>query len=51
MITLFILPQLDNLKDLCHLCGDKNNGKKVTNWVSIPIKNIVFYQTFIKFII
>ncbi|XP_056120647.1 uncharacterized protein LOC130097729 [Rhinichthys klamathensis goyatoka] len=36
-IAACVLQHTDNLKDLCHLCGDKNSGKKVTNWLAHPV--------------
>ncbi len=52
MITLLILPWHDiwlaNLKNLCHLCGERSSGQKLTNWVSIPKNNVVFYHIYIE---
>ncbi len=37
-----------NLKNLCHLCGERSSGQKLTNWVSIPKNNVVFYHIYIE---
>ncbi|KAK7151581.1 hypothetical protein R3I94_008040 [Phoxinus phoxinus] len=36
-IAACVLQNTANLKDLCHLCGDKNSGKKVTNWIGCDV--------------
>ncbi|KAL0979939.1 hypothetical protein UPYG_G00191830 [Umbra pygmaea] len=36
-IAACLLQNTANLKDLCHLCGEKNSGKKVTNWIGCDV--------------